>query len=167
MKLDIDLQCRGLSRAQFVDLYYGSEDFNRAAQLDGELHERVVLEPEELAAGRVRRRVRVTPRVALPGPLNRLIAGAPITYVEVLTFEPDLASAELAIESPGGDYVTVRGTLSLAERRELLQFRLRGHVQVSVPLVGGLAERFIAAEVKRRYALLEGFLQEYVDDLSR
>lgn len=167
MKLEIDLRCRGLSRAGFVELYYHSEDFNMRAQADADLDERTVMEPEHLGDGRVRRRVRIVPRVALPAPLRRALAHGPLAYVEVFTFDPDHGQAVLEVESAARDRVTVRGSLNLEERPDLLHFRFAGHVRVDVPLLGGFAERFIAAEVRQRYGTLERFLQDYVDAAAR
>jgi Protein of unknown function (DUF2505) len=128
------------------------------------LKERVMLERALLPNGHERMRVRVVPHVGLPGPIAKLLEGAEISYDEITVFDAQGRRAALTIESPAGDTVQVRGEVRLLAEPNGVRLLFDGEAHVKVFGLGGLIERFMVAEIKRRYGVVEHALQRFVDE---
>lgn len=162
MKLAIEMLTRRVAFDRWRSVY-NSQEFNDFVRERTNLRERTIVARETLPDGRERRRLRVVPDVDLPGVVQKVVGGAEIVYHEVTVFDPKSRTARLDIETEASDKVKVGGDVRYVVAADSVRVQFDGEVTVSVFGVGGVIERFIAGEVKKRYAALEGLLQEWID----
>jgi len=162
MKLDLHIRTRNVDYDRYVDVYF-SEEFNRSILAVAGLRDRVLEEQTTLPDGRERRRVRMVPEVALPGPIKKLAAGAEISYHEITVYDPNARSARFDVETPAGDLIRVGGEVRIAVDGSGIHLHFVGDVKVKIFGIGKLIERFIVSDVKKRYDKVEAALQRYLD----
>jgi Protein of unknown function (DUF2505) len=163
MQFVVEIVVRGIDYPTFRRVYYSAE-FNDDVAQAAKLKERGQLEHVTLPDGRERRRVRVVPRVALPGPVQKILNGETISYEETTVFDPATRSATFSLESTAADAVQVTGVARFLEEDGGVRLRFEGEAKVKVFGVGGLAERYIVGEVRSRYEIVARLMQQFVDE---
>lgn len=163
MKFNLDIYADRIDYEQFSVVYF-SEQLNQEIVRAVHLKERVMLERVRLPNGHERMRVRVVPHVGLPGPIEKLLDGAEISYDEITVFDAQGRRATLSIESPAGDTVQVHGDVRLVAEPKGVRLLFDGEARVKVFGLGGLIERFMVAEIKRRYGIVEHVFQRFIDE---
>ena len=167
MKFTIEMAARRVDFERVIQVYF-SEDFNRAVIPEANLRDRTLLEERNLDDGREYRKVRYAPRVDLPGAIRKFAGGEGleqlIEYNEITVFDRAARTATLEVESIAEDKIQVRGQVRFIEERDGVRLKFEGEAKVKVFGIGTVAERFIVNEVKKRYALVERFLQRYIDE---
>jgi hypothetical protein len=162
MKFAVEILARGIDYPSFRRVYY-SEEFNQQVAQAAKLKERSQIEHVTLPDGKERRRVHIVPRVSLPGPVQSLLNGQPLSYEETTVFDPTTRSATFAIASSAGDTVQVTGIARFLEEPGGVRLVFDGEAKVKVFGIGGVAERYIVGEVKERYAIIQRLMQEFID----
>jgi hypothetical protein len=163
MTYDIRLFTRGVDYARFSRVYY-SEPFQRALVHAINLKERTVRERRELPDGRQRFVVYIAPRVELPAIFASVAHGYAIGYEETTLFDPAARRAESTVKTPGGDLLQVAAETLFSESAAGVHTDIQLAVQVKIFGVGGAIEKFVANETRKRYALVERALQQFVDE---
>jgi hypothetical protein len=167
MKFTIEMSARRVDFERVVQVYF-SEDFNRAVIPEANLRDRNLLEERTLDNGKEYRKVRYAPRVDLPGAIRKLMSGEGIEqlieYNEITVFDRAARTATLEVESIAGDTIQVSGQVRFIEEGDGVRLKFEGEAKVKVFGIGKVAERFIVSEVTKRYALVERFLQRYLDE---
>lgn len=163
MKFDLEIYARGIDYDRFAVVYF-SDELNQEIVKAVNLKERVMVERAQLPSGHERMRVRVVPHVGLPRPIEKLLDGSQISYDEITVFDSVGRRATLSIESPAGETVQVQGDIQLAADAQGVRLRFAGEARVKVFGIGGLIERFMVAEIKRRYGVVEKVFQRFVDE---
>jgi hypothetical protein len=163
MKFTVEMLTRRVDYLRFRQVYF-SESFNREIMKAVNLQERSTQERVVGDDGKERMRMRIVPKITLPGVIQKLLEGHPISYDEITVFDPQARQASFAIESLARDTVQVTGQLRFLDEGDGVRFRFEGDARVKVFGLGGLIERFLVGEVKSRYALLEQALQRFVDE---
>ena len=163
MKFAVEISVRGIDYPTFRRVYY-SEEFNKQVAEAVKLKERYQLEHVVLPDGKERRRVHVTPRAQVPGPVQKILNGQNIAYEETTVFDPKTRSATFSIESAAGETVKVTGLARFVEETGGVRLIFEGDAAVKVFAIGGIAERYIIGEVKGRYETMERLLQQFVDE---
>ena len=167
MKFTIEMFARRVDFERVIAVYF-SEAFNRAVIPEANLRDRNLLEERVLDDGREYRKVRYAPRVDLPGAIRKLAGGEGleqlIEYNEITVFDRAARTATLEIESIAGDTIQVSGLVRFMEEGDGVRMKFEGEARVKVFGIGKVAEHFIVSEVKKRYALVERFLQTYLDE---
>jgi uncharacterized protein DUF2505 len=119
--------------------------------------------PEE-----IRKRVRVRPRYDVPSFARGKLSPEMTEYVEVSRYDRRAHRFTYEIEpnipEAWRDRFVSRGTYSLAESGGRTQRRIEVEIVLKIPLLGGMAERYIAEQVKANFdqeaRALERFAQE-------
>ncbi len=163
MKFTVELLTRRVDYLRFRQVYF-SEKFNQEVMRAVNLLERSTQEHVTAADGTEHIRVRMVPKVALPGPIAKLLGNNLISYHELTVFDPQARHARFAIESPAGDTVQVTGDVRFLDELDGVRLRFEGDARVKVFGLGGIIERFLISEVKTRYGLVEQALQRFVDE---
>ncbi len=163
MKLEVQIRTRGATIVSWREAYF-SEPFCRLVEEETNLRERKVIERATLPDGHERCLVRVVPNVRLPAPVRKLVGEDEISYTEITTYDPAQGSASLEIDNPAGENVRVTGEVRYLQDDGFVEMRFSGDVKVKVFAIGGLIERFIASEVRKRYADMGALLQRYLDE---
>ena len=163
MDFVIELLTRGIRYARFRHVYY-SEPFHQALVPAIHLRERSVRERVTLPDGKERISVYIAPRVELPGVIAKLVEGYAVSYEETTLFDPEARSADVRIQTPGGNLLQIAAQTRFEEEPEGVRTRITLSVRAKLLGVGGMAERFVASETRKRYEVVERFLQQYVDD---
>lgn len=166
MKFTIEMVARRVEFERLTEVYF-SEAFNKAVIPAANLRDRTLLEERILDDGREYRKVRYAPRVALPGPIRKFAGGNEIEqlidYNEITVFNRAARTATLEIESLAGETIQVAGNVRFIEEKDGVRMKFEGEARVKIFGLGKVIERFIVSEVKKRYALVESFLQTYLD----
>lgn len=163
MNFTVSMRTRGVDVARYQQVFF-SEAFNREVVAAVNLKQRVIRDKLTQADGKQYTRTRVVPKVALPSPITKLVEGHEIFYDEIIVFDPANRSASFAIETLAGDRVRVTGIVRFIEEADHVACHFDGEVRVDVFAIGGLIERFIVSDVRKRYALVERALQRFVDE---
>jgi hypothetical protein len=163
VKFDVQIAVRGIDYQRFREIYY-SEELNQAVATEAKLKERTILEVGKLPDGKEKRRTRIVPNVNLPGPLQGLLNGQPLSYEETTVFDPKTRTATFEIQSPATDKVHVKGTARYLEEPGGMRVVFDGEATVKVFGIGGLAERYIVGEVRSRYEIVSRLMQQFVDE---
>ncbi len=163
MKLRIELMTNNVTLEQWRAAYH-SPAFNCIVAEQTKLRERTVVEQNILPDGKEQLKIRVVPDISLPGPVLKLVGEDEIAYTEVTTFDPRTKSTRLDIESKADKSVRVGGDVSYQVEGSGIRMRFDGKVEVKVFALGGLIERLIASEVRKRYGQIEPLLQRFVDE---
>ncbi len=154
---------QNVSVEEFVDVYF-SEAVNTAAAKCLGLKEGSLVEKVEHGNGTVSRRVKMSPSLDLPKPIQKVLAGAPIEYFEVSIYDPKTQKIEYKMESGAGDVVKVHGTISFIKKGTGVVRRIEGIVDVRIFGVGGLIERYIDKEIAKSYAKVAEVMQAAIDE---
>lgn len=162
MKIYIDQKFLRTDIARFIETYF-SEDFNQAVARHVGLRERTLVEQQTLATGRVRRRVRMIPEIALPAPIQRLLGDKPISYDEVSEYDPSAYLLRYHIESAAQDRVRVEGEIRFIEENDGVRRIIDGEAAVQVFGLGGMIERLIESEVRKGYERIGAFMQRWLE----
>jgi hypothetical protein len=163
MKFTVEMLTRRIDYLRFRQVYF-SEGFNREVMRVVNLAERTTVQHDVAPGGKEHMRVRIVPKISLPGVIQKLLDGAVISYDELTVFDPAARHATFAIESKAGDTVQVTGHARFTDDGDGVRFHFEGEARVKVFGLGGLIERFLVSEVKSRYALVEQALQRFVDE---
>lgn len=162
MDFVIELWTRGIGYARFRHVYY-SEPFHQALVPAIQLRERTLRERVTLPDGKERISVYIAPKVELPGVIAKLVEGHVVGYEETTLFDPEARSADVRIQTPGGNLLQIGAQTRFTEEPEGIRTRITLTVRAKLLGVGGMAERFVASETRKRYEVVERVLQEYVD----
>jgi len=163
MKLEVEVRTNHVSLEGWRSAYH-SDAFNRIVAEEMKLRERAVIEHVTLPDGTQRTSTRVVPNIKVPAPVRKLIGGHEIAYTEITTFDPVTRAGRLTIENEAGDAVQVGGDIRFHVDGGGVRMQLIGTIKVKVFGLGGLIERLIASEVRKRYAAIEPLLQRFVDE---
>jgi len=165
MEFAIEMLTRGVSYARFRHVYY-SEPFHQELVPAIRLKERVVRERVQLPDGRERISVYIAPRVELPAVLAKVVDGYAIGYEETTLFDPEARRADVSIQTPAGNLLQLAAQTHFTESEAGVHTRIDLSVRVKLLGLGGVAERFVASETRKRYEVVERVLQEHVDRLD-
>ena len=114
--------------------------------------QREVLERRVNPAGTRSKRVRCKPNRTLPGFLRPLVGPEGIVYVQVTEADPAKGLIRWRVEAPAlGERLRVGGTTRIEPHPEGCRRIIDGEVTVSVRLVGGQIEKFVAEDVQKSY----------------
>lgn len=163
MRVQTEHTYYGIDQAGFAKMYY-SEPYNNAVAPIVSLAERRIDSIERLSDGKVRRKIYMRPHVKLPAVIQKLIQGAELSYYEISVYDPSSFEARYHIESGAGDLLAIQGTISFLPVEGGVCRRIEGQVDVSIFGIGTVVERFITAEVKRRYDAVHTFTQKFILD---
>ena len=163
MDFVIEMLTRRVRYARFRHVYY-SEPFHTQLAPAIELKERSLRERVTLSDGKERIRVYIAPRVELPAVIAKVVEGYAVGYEETTLFDPESRMADVRIQTPAGNLLQIEAQTRFSESEEGVRTRIALSVRAKIFGVGGMAERFVAAETRKRYALVEQFLQRYVDE---
>jgi hypothetical protein len=167
MKFTVEMVARRVEFERLTQVYF-SEAFNQAVTPAANLRIRELLEEKILDDGKEYRKVRYAPRVDLPGPIRKFAGGDEIEqlidYCEITVFNRAARTATLEIESVAGETIQVFGNVRFIEEGDGVRMKFDGEAKVKIFGIGKVIERFIVSEVKKRYALVERFLQTYLDE---
>lgn len=169
MLFDIRLVTRRVDYARFSRVFY-AEPFQRELAQAIQLKERTLRERTLLPDGRERIVIHISPRVELPAMIAKLAEGYSVGYEETIVFDPSARRASSTIQTPGGDRLHVAAETLFSEDAVGVHTHILLSVRVRLLGVGGVIERFVFNETRRRYEVVERFLQQYVDegcDLAR
>ena len=167
MKLHIDQSFSAVTLERFVEVYF-SEDFNNAVAPVSGLRSRQLVEEKIDTDGVRHRRVRMRPKVTLPGALKKFVSEEQIHYDEVSTYDPIRHEVRFHIDSAGKDRVSVGGTIRFIATGEGVRRIIDYDIDVKAPFgVGLIVEKFIEAEVQKGYGRLATFLQDYLDNARK
>jgi hypothetical protein len=161
MDLVIEIHTRNVSFERWRELYH-SDELNQLVMRQAHLRERTLLEHVPLDDGRERRKVRVVPDVEVPRFARGLLRGHEVAYTETTVFDPKTRTARLDIDTEVTDAVRIGGDVRYFDNDGGVRMRFEGQVTVDVFGIGGLVERFIAGEVRKRYAVVQRLMQELV-----
>lgn len=162
MKLVIEMVTRRVDFERFRTVYY-SEAFNNEVVAAVNLKERTIREQQTLPDGKERMRTYIVPRVDLPGVISKLVGDTMIAYEELTIYDPATRHATVDVSSAGGDLIKVHATSQFTEQPDGIHTHIEIQVDVKIFGIGGMIERFIAAETKKRYDTVELTLQKFVD----
>ena len=163
MDFVIDMLTRRVTYARFRHVYY-SEPFHQRLAPAIQLKERSVRERLTLPDGKERISVYIAPRVELPSVMAKLVDGYAIGYEETTLFDPEARFADVRIQTPGGNLLQIAAQTRFTETEEGVRTRIDLSVRAKLLGVGGIAERFVASETRKRYEVVEQFLQRYIDE---
>jgi hypothetical protein len=142
---------------------YYSELFQSALVQAINLKERTVRERRELPDGTQRFVVYIAPRVELPSIFASLAHGYAIGYEETTLFDPSARRAQSTVKTPGGDLLHVAAETRFTENATGVHTQIQLRVHAKILGIGGALEKFVANETRKRYALVERALQQYID----
>ena len=162
MKFTVDMLTRGVDFERFKKAYW-SDAFNSVVVAEANLIECTVCEHVTLPDGKLRRRIRVVPRMELPTTLLKFLEGHTIRYEEVMLLDPVARKARLDVHTIAGDLLQVGADADFIEQPQGLLMRLQTEANVKLFGVSGMIERHLANEVRSRYVLVGQALQRFVD----
>jgi hypothetical protein len=114
--------------------------------------ERIVLERRTNPDGTRFKRVRCRPSRSLPAFLTPLVGPEGIVFFQVAEADPARSILRWSVEVPAfGKRMTVAGTTRVEPHPDGCRRTIEGQVTVTVPLVGGKIERFVADDVQKSY----------------
>ena len=167
MKFTVEMVVRRVKFERLIQVYF-SQAFNQAVIPAANLRISNLVEEKILDGGREYRKVRYAPRVNLPGPIRKFAGGDEIEqlidYCEITVLNRPARTATLEIESVAGDTIQVSGNVRFQEQGDGVRMKFEGEAKVKIFGIGKVIERFIVSEVTKRYALVERFLQTYLDE---
>jgi hypothetical protein len=163
MNFAVEIVTRGVDYTRFRRVY-NSEEFNREVAQAAKLKERSLVEHTKTADGKEHKRVRITPNIALPGPVQKLFPEGQFSYEEVTVLDPQSRTATYAIETTVGDKIQVTGLAKYIEESGAVRLRFEGEANVKMFGVGTMVEKYLIGEVKTRYELVQRLLQAFVDE---
>jgi hypothetical protein len=114
-------------------------------------------------AERVVRHIRSAPR-DIPSVFAKLIDGRAFEYFEEI--EVDLRTLRgrwRIVPNVFAERVRASGTLDFEDAGGQVRRVVRGEVKIAVPAIGGVVERFVAAEVARSYEVASSFTRTYLE----
>jgi hypothetical protein len=163
MIFNLSLLTRGVDYARFSRVYY-AEPFQSALAHAIDLRERIVRERHKLPDGKQRFVVYIVPRVELPTIFASLAHGYAIGYEETTLFDPAARRASSSVKTPGGDLLQVAAETLFSESATGVHTEIQLRVHVKILGVGRAIEQFVANETRKRYAVVESTLQQYMDE---
>lgn len=162
MQFTVELFAKGATFERVRDVYF-SPAFNAAVAAAADLVERKERLRTQNADGTESTRIRIVPRVKVPGPIEKLIKGQTIYYDEVTVFDPSARRADFSIRSFAGKTVQVNGAIDFIEEPSGVRICFAGDARVKVFALGSMIERYLVSEVTTRYRKVEPVLQRFVD----
>ena len=163
MDFTIEMLTQRVRWERFRHVYY-SEPFHQSLAPVIHLRERSLRERVTLPDGKERIAVYIAPRVELPAMIAKLVEGHVVGYEETTLFDPEARFADVKIQTPGGSLLQIAAQTRFSEEAQGVRTRITLSVHAKLFGVGGVAERFVAAETRKRYEVVERFLQSYVDE---
>jgi hypothetical protein len=163
MTFNISLLTRGVDYARFSCVYY-AEPFQSVLAHALDLEERIVRERQTLADGKLRFVVYIAPRVELPTIFASLAHGYAVGYEETTLFDPVARRASSSVKTPGGDLLHVAAETLFSESAAGVHTDIQLSVHAKILGVGRAIEKFVANETRKRYAVVERTLQQYIDE---
>lgn len=98
------------------------------------------------------KRVRCRPNRSVPGFIKPLLGPEGIVYFQVNEADPAKGLLRWSVEVPAfGERMQVRGTTRVLPEGTGCRRLIEGEVTVSVRLIGGQIERFVAEDVQKSY----------------
>jgi len=164
MRWTIEDHFTGCTLEQYIEMYYSQAYSDAMATAIG-LKERRLVESTEQPDGKIFRRVHIVPNVPVPKTFTKILGGREIAYDEVSTFDPETHSAEFKIEHAGPDRLEHKGVYRFFETEKGVRRVMENECNVGIPLVGGKAEKLVAAEVKKSFVKVAEFTQSYIDTI--
>jgi hypothetical protein len=114
--------------------------------------ERVVIEKRANPDGTRFKKVRCRPNRTLPSFLQPLLGPEGLVFFQVAEADPARSILRWSVEVPAfGKRMTVAGMTRVEPDAGGCRRTIEGEVTVSVPLVGGKIERFVADDVQKSY----------------
>ncbi len=162
MKFRAEQTIVGTTIANYEKLYF-EETFNIA--LCEALRMGRKLELREEANNVLTRRVRVSPQREIPGPVAKLLGGRSIDYFETVIYTWGTMKGTWTTESSVlADKIESFGTFQFLKHPQGVLRVVEGEVKVKVFGVGGVAERFIVADVERGYQAAASFTNRWIEE---
>jgi hypothetical protein len=163
MDFVIEMLTQRVTYARFRHVYY-SEPFHVHLAPEIQLKERTLRERVMLPDGKERIRVYIAPRVELPSMIAKLAEGYAVGYEETTLFDPEARLADVRIQTPAGNLLQIAAQTLFSESAAGVHTRIELSVRAKIFGVGSMAERFVAAETRKRYEHVERVLQRYIDE---
>lgn len=153
MRFEITHRFEATSVVTVESLYLFDDAFNEATF--EKIHYGRTLLEKTREGDLLRRRIRITPRGAIPSPFSVLISNESLAIVETTLY--DLAQHrgtwELVPNILRGEFHSA-GTIVIAQEGEGVRVTLEGDTTVSVPLIGGRAAKAAVAMARASHDAL-------------
>lgn len=162
VKFSVEIVGRDANLERIREIYF-SQAFDDEVAKAADLLERKQRERRVQDNGVERVRTHVVPRLALPGPVQKLLKGQLVSYDEVVEYDPKSQRARFSIRSLAGKAVQVNGEVRFIEEAGAVRVRFEGEARVHVFGLGGMLERYLVSEVTTRYARAQDVLQAFID----
>lgn len=161
MKFKVQHVVKNVSLQDYERLYF-DEAFNAAlcahVKLDRELVEL------ERAGDRLVRAVKVAPDREIPAPAAKVFGGSRIEYTEHLEYTfGQYKGVWRTVPSLLTDKIDSRGTFGFEAVADGVRRTVEGEIKVKILGIGGIAERFIVADVEKSYDNAYAFTQSWID----
>ncbi len=166
MKLHVDQHFARVTLERFVEVYHSEEFNNAVAPITGMRTRRLVAETTS-AEGRRERRVHMEPDTKLPAAIEKLVGSISkggVSYDEVSSYDPATNTVTFHVDSPANERVRLAGTIRFISDGDGVRRVIDANIEVKVPLLGGVIERFIERETVKGYAKIALFLQRFIDE---
>jgi hypothetical protein len=160
MKFSAQNLIENVSLADYEVLYF-DEAFGQALCREVKLARHLV--SREQVGQCLKRAVRVGPEREIPAPVAKILGASRIEYTEHIEYTVGaFAGRWHTVSSLLTDKVHSSGTFKfLAQGRDVMRV-VDGDISVKVFGLGGLIERYIAADVERSYAQAADFTNRYL-----
>lgn len=160
MKFRCEHRFSGLTLTAYEELYF-DEAFNGA--LCGEVGLTRTLVSRDLEGGKIRRVVKVAPDREIPAPAAKVLGAAKIEYTETVEYTFGSGRAVWStVSSVMTDKVDSRGTVQFSESDGAVVRTVEGDITVKIPLLGGMVEKFIVADVEKSYEKAAAFTRSWL-----
>ncbi len=164
MKLHVAHRFSNVTLERFVDVYF-SEAFNNAVAAVSGLKTRALVSDTVASNGLRHRRVRMTPDIALPASIAKLVSREPIAWDEVNVYDAATHTARYHIDSAAKERVQISGDIRFVADADGVRRIIDGTIHIKAPLgLGMLVERFVEDQTAKGYAKIAVFLQRWLDD---
>jgi hypothetical protein len=161
MNFEISHTLRNITLAEYERLYF-DETFNIALCRHLGLARELVKRDE--TATKIERQVRVGPDREIPAPIAKMLGGRRVEYVEHVSYTFGSNTAYWhTVPSFMADKIISSGTVLFREMPTGVVREVRGDIKVQIFGLGGVAERFIVADVERSYDKAAAFTQSWID----
>jgi hypothetical protein len=162
-KILVEQTYRRVDLARFEQTFF-SQAFNDAICDPVGMRERQLVEETALDDGTVRLVTRWVAKAQLPKVLGKITGSREISYRERSIWDPENHTLSYEIVHPFEKQFQVRGSIHFSSTGDGVHQRLEAEVQVKIPGVRSMVERFLEGELNKAYELKHGLMQRYLDD---
>jgi hypothetical protein len=160
MEFKVQHLIKGVTLESYEALYF-DEAFNKALCEEVKLHR--VLRSLNIDEGVLKRVVQVGPEREIPAPVAKILGADRISYTEHVEYR--LGSGKgtwKTVSAVMTDKVESAGTFSFVQTPQGVMRTVEGFVKVKIFAVGGMVEKFIAADVERGYEQAAEYTHQWI-----